>query len=526
MASEILCVRCKSNVNYCLKYFIKRCKHKDTHWSVKLKQKTPKHKALQTFDNLYKEFYGSKWPSIRLALLSPSKYCAVVNNFGPTDETVCKLKELGAVEIRDLFDAESELSLYNEANRGRISGSNFHKSSSEIHDIKSKCIGKYTESTVNEGHEGKPFLEAEKNETLLSQASLRSKLDSPSIEYDRIVKPHISGNPVSATTLHEFVPATELKGMEDWVLESEQYKYYQGDQEVPVIRKKEYQLTYPEHWKIMSFIRGNVSRFPSPRRGTLGVYDYYLLDGASILPVLALNISLGDRILDMCAAPGGKSLLALQTLYPGMLISSTYCINLIQMIDVSNFPSDLVVSNDVQLSRTKRINGVLNDYVFSLESWRKKVMVTKKDGRNIDDVNTFNKILVDAPCTTDRHSVLEGDNNIFSPHRIKERLQLPNLQSDLLSNALKIVCPGGTVVYSTCSLSPIQNVGVVHMALKKMWEETDFEFEVRDLSPALQSTKHLFNFGSTNQLQYGHIVLPIVPNNFGPTYFCKIVKKK
>jgi len=48
-----------------------------------------------------------------------------------------------------------------------------------------------------------------------------------------------------------------------------------------------------------------------------------------------------------------------------------------------------------------------------------------------------------------------------------------------LSHALKIVQPGGTVVYSTCSLSPIQNDGVVHMALRKVWEETDVQVIVK-----------------------------------------------
>lgn len=47
---------------------------------------------------------------------------------------------------------------------------------------------------------------------------------------------------------------------------------------------------------------------------TLG---YYLMDGGSILPVLALDLKLGDRVLDMCSAPGGKALAALQTLLPG-----------------------------------------------------------------------------------------------------------------------------------------------------------------------------------------------------------------
>lgn len=47
------------------------------------------------------------------------------------------------------------------------------------------------------------------------------------------------------------------------------------------------------------------------------IIDYYLMDGGSILPVLALDLQFGDRVLDMCSAPGGKALASLQTLLPG-----------------------------------------------------------------------------------------------------------------------------------------------------------------------------------------------------------------
>jgi len=43
------------------------------------------------------------------------------------------------------------------------------------------------------------------------------------------------------------------------------------------------------------------------------------MDGGSILPVFALDLKLGDRVLDMCSAPGGKALATLQTLLPGLL---------------------------------------------------------------------------------------------------------------------------------------------------------------------------------------------------------------
>lgn len=62
-----------------------------------------------------------------------------------------------------------------------------------------------------------------------------------------------------------------------------------------------------------------------------GVLNYYPMDCGSVLSVLALNLAPGDRLLDLCSAPGGKALVALQTLLP-----------------------DVVVCNDISISRSNR----------------------------------------------------------------------------------------------------------------------------------------------------------------------------
>ncbi|KAG5875501.1 hypothetical protein JTB14_036947 [Gonioctena quinquepunctata] len=227
------------------------------------------------------------------------------------------------------------------------------------------------------------------------------------------------------------------------------------------------------------------------------------MDGGSVLPILALDIKPGHRVLDMCASPGGKSLLAIQTLYP-----------------------ECVVSNDVSKSRLDRIESVYKQFLYDFEDkWldSEKIKLTKTDARYIIEDN-FDRILVDVPCTVDRHSLRENDNNIFKPSRNKERLQIPELQKELLFHALKLVRKGGVVVYSTCSLSPIQNDGVVHMALKQIWEETKMEIVVKDLSPALLQTRSVYEFADSNLLRYGHLVVPSASQNYGPTYFCKLEK--
>lgn len=114
------------------------------------------------------------------------------------------------------------------------------------------------------------------------------------------------------------------------------------------------------------------------------------MDGGSILPVLALDLQLDDNFLDMCAAPGGKSLAAIQTLLPAT-----------------------IVSNDKIESRVKKIKQVMGTYISNISQWDKKILITTRDARVIDDYEVFNKVSlfqVDT-FTQDSHS---NRKNCFS----------------------------------------------------------------------------------------------------------------
>lgn len=133
---------------------------------------------------------------------------------------------------------------------------------------------------------------------------------------------------------------------------------------------------------------------------------------------------------------------------------------------------------------------------------------------------------------------------------MRERLQLPELQAAILLQCLQLLKPGGSLVYSTCSLSPIQNDGVVNMALSKAFTDyhitttikfvyiyfrsiqifyiilTKQNFIYRDLTNVLRPFKKLFHFEDPKQLKFGQLVVPQLPANFGPMYFCKIQRNE
>ncbi|KAM6262434.1 5-cytosine rRNA methyltransferase NSUN4 [Porphyrio hochstetteri] len=249
--------------------------------------------------------------------------------------------------------------------------------------------------------------------------------------------------------------------------------------------------------KCYTFPRGDITRFRPARPDTLGLLEYYLMDAASLLPVLALNVQPGDFVLDLCAAPGGKTLALLQTGVCGHL-----------------------AANDVSVSRTKRLYQILHSYVP--KEVREIVSVTSYDGRDWDQLEggTFHKVLVDVPCTTDRHSVMEQDNNIFHKRRTKERQMLPMLQLQLLMAGILATKPLGEVVYSTCSLSPLQNEYIIERAVEVAETQFNITLHVEDLSHFRMLFQDTFSFFTDCRL--GELVLPHLTANFGPLYFCKL----
>lgn len=438
---------------------------------------------------------------MRLALLCEHKYVAMVNNFGDADKSSDLLEKDGAINIRSIYEIEKKNLA--EQKIGVFAADNISKVESRLDQfIEQKRDSDYDsiypdrESRI-EGHgtsASKPPAEA-----VDYKKPLEKVIEEDSdIEYGRIVDPNFG-----VAGLYEFIPATKIKGMEDYVFESDHYRYYSNTADFPLKVEMELNFRIPDNLQLYSYENGNVSTFRSPRKSTTGVFSHFLMDGASVLPPLVLNIQPGDHVFDACAAPGGKSLLMLQTHLPKVL-----------------------VSNDIQESRCRRIRKIMDQFIYDFDtSWNNhRCIIRKEDARNVADYGTYDKVLVDVPCTTDRHAVNTDDNNIFKPSRVKERLRLPELQAGILVNCIRLLKPGGSLVYSTCSLSPIQNDGVVHMALSNVFKDHGITVTINDLSLAMQPFKSIIKFEDPKGLKYGQMVIPFLPANFGPMYFCKLTR--
>jgi NOL1/NOP2/sun family putative RNA methylase len=212
--------------------------------------------------------------------------------------------------------------------------------------------------------------------------------------------------------------------------------------------------------------------------GNLEEYSLGLIHSmtvASSLPVIALEPQPGDLILDMCAAPGGKT-------------------GLIAMVTEDQA---ILVSNDKRIDRLTALVANIKRLGITC------AITTRYRGEQFPFGIPFNKILVDAPCSGEgRYRIgLEGE---ILYQKGPGRANLTSIQKGLLVRAFDLVQPGGIIVYSTCTINPKENEEVVDYLLRKRqaeildWEspfpyhEGLTEWEGKPYHPSLKLTKRYY----------------------------------
>ena len=212
----------------------------------------------------------------------------------------------------------------------------------------------------------------------------------------------------------------------------------------------------------------------------------YLQSLSSMIPPLVLGTHANEDVLDMCAAPGGKtSQIAALTDNKAHL---TAC-------EMHAPRADKLEHNLAKL-------GVRN------------VVVMRTDARRMDEFFRFDRILVDAPCSGSGTLKTGNGKSLarFTPTLIDKSVKS---QRALLSKALTLMKPGSTLVYSTCSILEDENEAIVRECLLRARRQGTFEVKPPDIQgldtiPVLQSTLDGALLVCPTELYEGFFVVKII----------------
>jgi len=182
----------------------------------------------------------------------------------------------------------------------------------------------------------------------------------------------------------------------------------------------------------------------------------YIQNASSLIPALAMAPKAGERILDVCAAPGGKTA-HIQALAEG---------------------GATIVANDAMRPRLKKLEEVLTTFHVA------NAAITNFQGQFIDrhaeemGGGRFDRILLDAQCSGEGMLDLSHPNALrfWSVERV---VKMSYLQQKMLTAAWKLLKPGGVLVYSTCTYGPEENEGPIARHLK---HHADARIEPIDLA--------------------------------------------
>ena len=234
---------------------------------------------------------------------------------------------------------------------------------------------------------------------------------------------------------------------------------------------------------------GRTTRNERTLKASCTSVSQFVFDPVSLVPCLALDPHRGDKILDMCAAPGTKT-----------FIMSFLAEN-----------GAHIVANDISRFRVMRLKSVINKHSLSAEA-------TNMSGRKMP--GNFEKILLDAPCSGE--GMVNKRDKIFEHWSEKRVKRFSKTQKKLLLHAFDMLRPSGALVYSTCTFEPEENEDVIDALLKKRAEA--------ELEEITVNANHAPGFKAWNGKEYEPSMekcMRIYPfhNNTGGFFVCRVTKK-
>ncbi|KAF6737121.1 tRNA (cytosine(34)-C(5))-methyltransferase [Oryzias melastigma] len=197
-------------------------------------------------------------------------------------------------------------------------------------------------------------------------------------------------------------------------------------------------------------------------------------EAVSMIPPLLLKIEPHHRILDMCAAPGSKTAQLIEMLHADM--------------DVP-FPEGFVIANDVDNKRcyllvhqAKRLNSPC---IMVINHDASCIPALQVDSEGKKDVLLYDRVLCDVPCSGD--GTMRKNIDVWKKWTTSNSLHLHGLQLRIAVRGVEQLAVGGRMVYSTCSLNPIEDEAVIAALLEK----SEGALELDDASADLPGLRYM-----------------------------------
>lgn len=251
-------------------------------------------------------------------------------------------------------------------------------------------------------------------------------------------------------------------------------------------RREAFEAFYSDIWKDRwPELKAALLEESTPEAYDKGLLKPYFLDRASVIAASLLPVKSGDNVLDMCAAPGGKTLV-LASRGEGRIS---------------------ITANDRSRDRKLRLDAVISEYLPA--EYSSLITTTNYDASRYGMYHReeYDAVLLDAPCSSERHVLHSAKHMAMWSLSRPKRLAIE--QFALLCSALDAVKPGGHILYSTCAVNPAEDELVIERLLER---RKDLVREIRTETEYGEEREH------------GRIILPDSHDNLGPLYFALLEK--
>ncbi len=226
--------------------------------------------------------------------------------------------------------------------------------------------------------------------------------------------------------------------------------------------------------------------------------EIYSQELSSMLPPILLDPKEEEYILDISAAPGSKTT---------QIADLTN--NNAKILAIEKHPIRIkILEHNIELQGSKKIKVILGDGI-------------KFDKRNSEFVNFFNKVLVDAPCSGEGSFNLNNAKS-YKYWNIHKREDMSKIQKGLLIAGFRMLKPGGTLIYSTCTFGVEENEMVLDWFLEKLQSEAKIEKITLELRNTMQGKT--FWKGKKLNPQISNSIR-ILPNGLFTGFFVAKIKK-